>query len=114
MSLLFTLAYIHIFWLGAPYPATYHSIILLVFLMNTGLSWNSFGLDEPSEINRYLLFPLRGRDILLGKNLGFVAIVAVQLSVMAPEDQSIYYNAANCWELYPGRLYASRPPFIGR
>ena len=52
--------------------------------MNTGLSWNSFGLDEPSEINRYLLFPLRGRDILLGKNLGFVVIVAVQLSVMLP------------------------------
>jgi hypothetical protein len=84
MCLLFTLAYSQIFWLGSPYPATYHSIILLVFIMNTGLSWNGFGLDEPSEINRYLLFPLRGRDILLGKNLGFVVIVAVQLSVMLP------------------------------
>jgi hypothetical protein len=84
ICLLFTLAYSQIFWLAAPYPATYHSIILLVFFMNTGLSWNSFGLDEPSEINRYLLFPLRGRDILLGKNLGFVVIVAVQLSVMLP------------------------------
>lgn len=84
MGLLFALAYSQIFWLGAPYPATYHSIILLVFLMNTGLSWNGFGLDEPSEINRYMLFPLRGRDILLGKNLGFMVIVAVQLSVMLP------------------------------
>jgi hypothetical protein len=84
ICLLFTLAYSQIFWLAAPYPATYHSIILLVFFMNNGLSWNSFGLDEPLEINRYLLFPLRGRDILLGKNLGFVVIVAVQLSVMLP------------------------------
>jgi len=84
IGLLFTLAYSQIFWLGAPYPATYQSIILIVFTLNTGLSWNSFGLDEPSEINRYLLFPLRGRDVLLGKNLGFAVIVAVQLSVMAP------------------------------
>ena len=84
ICLLFTLAYSQIFWLAAPYPATYHSIILLVFFMNTGLSWNSFGLDEPSEINRYLLLPLSGRDVLLGKNLGFAVIVAVQLSVMLP------------------------------
>jgi hypothetical protein len=49
-----------------------------------GLSANSFGLDEPPEINRYLLFPLGGRDILLGKNLGFAVIVAVQLSIMLP------------------------------
>jgi hypothetical protein len=84
IGLLLTLAYSQIFWLGAPYPATYHLIILSVFLMNTGLSSNSFGLDEPLEINRYMLFPLTGRDILLGKNLGFALIVAVQLSVMLP------------------------------
>jgi hypothetical protein len=84
ICLFFTLAYCQIFWLAAPYPATYHSVILWVFFMNTGLSWNVFGLDEPSEINRYLLFPLMGRDVLLGKNLGFVIIVAVQLSVMLP------------------------------
>ena len=48
------------------------------------LPTNSFGLDEPPEINRYLLFPLRGRDILLGKNLGFAIIVGLQLSVTLP------------------------------
>ena len=52
--------------------------------MNMGLAANSFGLDEPAEINRYLLFPLSGREILLGKNLGFAFIVAVQLSIMLP------------------------------
>ncbi len=84
MGLLFTLAYSQVFWLVTPHPLTYQAIILILFTMNTGPSWNSFGLDTPSEINRYLLFPLRGRDILLGKNLGFAAIVAVQLSVTLP------------------------------
>jgi hypothetical protein len=84
IGLLLTLAYSQLFWLGAPYPATYHSIILFVFLMNIGLSSNSFGLDEPLEIHRYMLFPLTGRAILLGKNLGFAVIVAVQLSVTLP------------------------------
>lgn len=83
-GLLFTLAYSQIFWLGAPHPVSYQAIILILISMNMGLSANSFGLDTPSEINRYLLFPLRGRDILLGKNLGFAVIVAAQLSVTLP------------------------------
>jgi hypothetical protein len=56
IGLFFTLAYSQIFWLGAPYPSTYHSVILLVFFMNTGLSSNSFGLDEPLEIKRRRCF----------------------------------------------------------
>ena len=84
LGLLLALAYIQIFWLGAPPPVTYQVIILIVFSINTELSTNGFGLDEPSEINRYLLFPLRGRDILLGKNLGFAIIVAAQLLLILP------------------------------
>ena len=84
IGLLITLAYSQIFWFGAPHPATFQAIILIVFSINMALPTNSFGLDEPPEINRYLLFPLRGRDILLGKNLAFAVIVAVQLSVMLP------------------------------
>jgi hypothetical protein len=83
-GLLLTLAYSQIFWLGAPHPVSYQAVILILLSMNMGLSSNSFGLDAPSEINRYLLFPLRGRDILLGKNLGFVVVVAAQLSVTLP------------------------------
>jgi hypothetical protein len=84
IGLLITLAYSQIFWFGAPHPVTFQAIILIVFLTNMGLPTNSFGLDEPPEINRYLLFPLRGRDILLGKNLGFAIIVGLQLSVTLP------------------------------
>jgi hypothetical protein len=84
IGLLITLAYSQIFWFGAPHPVTFQAIILIVFSINMALSANSFGLDEPQEINRYLLFPLRGRDILLGKNLGFAIIVGLQLSVTLP------------------------------
>jgi hypothetical protein len=84
IGLLITLAYSQIFWFGAPHRVTFQAIILIVFSINMALPTNSFGLDEPPEINRYLLFPIRGRDILLGKNLGFAVIVAVQLSVMLP------------------------------
>jgi hypothetical protein len=84
IGLLITLAYCQIFWFGAPHPATFQAIILIVFSINMALPTNSFGLDEPKEINRYLLFPLRGRDILLGKNLGFAIIVGLQLSVTLP------------------------------
>ncbi|MGH9752915.1 MAG: ABC-2 transporter permease [Blastocatellia bacterium] len=84
IGLLIALAYSQTFWFGAPHPATFQAIILIVFSINMTLSANSFGLDEPQEINRYLLFPLRGRDILLGKNLGFAIIVGLQLSVTLP------------------------------
>jgi hypothetical protein len=84
IGLLITLAYSQIFWFGAPHPVTLQAIILIVFSTNMALAANSFGLDEPQEINRYLLFPLRGRDILLGKNLGFAFIVGLQLSAPLP------------------------------
>jgi hypothetical protein len=84
IGLLITLAYCQIFWFSAPHPVTFQAIILIVFSINMALPTNSFGLDEPQEINRYLLFPLRGRDILLGKNLGFAIIVGLQLSVTLP------------------------------
>jgi energy-coupling factor transporter ATP-binding protein EcfA2 len=69
---------------GAPHPVSFQAIILIAFSINMSLPTNSFGLDEPPEINRYLLFPLRGRDILLVKNLGFAIIVWLQLSLTLP------------------------------
>jgi hypothetical protein len=83
-SLFFSLAYSQFFWLGAPNPGVHQAVMLILLSMNMGLPANSFGLDAPSEINRYLLFPLRGRDILLSKNLGFMVVVAAQLSMTLP------------------------------
>jgi len=84
IGLLITLAYSQTFWFGAPHPATFQAIILIVFSTIMALPTNCFGLDEPPEINRYMLFPLRGRDILLGKNMGFAIVVGLQLSVALP------------------------------
>jgi hypothetical protein len=60
-------------------PIVLVTAILLILNFNLELISNLFGWDRVPEINRYLLLPLRGRDILLVKNLGIAAIVAVQL-----------------------------------
>jgi hypothetical protein len=63
-------------------PIVFQSAILLVFLIDFDLTTNFFGLDRAWELNRYLIFPLRGREIAFSKNLGIVVIVAAQLAPM--------------------------------
>jgi hypothetical protein len=60
-------------------PIILETAILLIFICNLDLISNSFGWDRVPEINRYLLFPLRGRDIVLVKNLGIAIIGAAQI-----------------------------------
>lgn len=54
--------------------------IVLFFLIGAGLTTNVFGADRARELNRYLIFPLTGRKILVGKNLGLGVIMAAQLA----------------------------------
>jgi hypothetical protein len=61
-------------------PIVFQSAILLVFLINFDLTTNFFGLDRAWELNRYLIFPLRGREIVFSKNLGIAVILAAQLA----------------------------------
>jgi hypothetical protein len=63
-------------------PIVFQSAILLVFLIDFDLTTNFFGLDRAWELNRYLIFPLRGREIVFSKNLGIAVIVAAQLAPM--------------------------------
>jgi hypothetical protein len=60
-------------------PIILETAILFIFLFDLDLIINSFGWDRVPEINRYLLFPLRGRDIVLVKNLGIAIISAAQM-----------------------------------
>ncbi len=53
--------------------------IFVIFLMNSGLAFNLFGLDDRDGLARYNLLPLSGRTILLSKNLAFAMTVGVQL-----------------------------------
>ena len=67
---------------GSLPPAVRQTVILIVFAMNANLLMNCFGLDSPAELSRYFILPLRGRDVLLVKNLGLAVIVAAQLALL--------------------------------
>ena len=63
-------------------PIIRQAIIVIVFVMNTNVIMNCFGLNTSAELNRYAIFPLRGRDVLVIKNLGLTVIVAAQLTLL--------------------------------
>ena len=53
-----------------------------MFALNVNVIMNCFGMDTPAELNRYSILPLRGKDVLLVKNLGLTVIVAAQLALL--------------------------------
>ena len=55
------------------------SFIVVVFLCNAAVPFNSFGLDNRAGLDRYALLPLNGSAILLSKNLAYLMIVGAQL-----------------------------------
>jgi hypothetical protein len=65
----------------ASRSATVHqAIMVMVCAVNVNVTLNCFGLDRPAVLNRYLIFPIRGQDLLLAKNLAIAGLVALQLS----------------------------------
>lgn len=71
---------IHLVGAQSPSADVVRIIILLMFLANSAIAFNLFGLDDHKGLNRYSLFPLTGTAILLSKNLAFLILVAVQLT----------------------------------
>jgi hypothetical protein len=67
---------------GSPPPIIRQSIILIVFALNVNVIMNCFGMDTTAELNRYSIPPLRGKEVLLVKNLGLTVIVAAQLALL--------------------------------
>lgn len=65
-----------------PSAGVFWSFIIVVFLCNAALAFNSFGLDNRAGLDRYMLLPLNGRAILLSKNIAYLTIVGVQLLPM--------------------------------
>jgi hypothetical protein len=63
-------------------PVIRQSIILIVFALNVHVIMNCLGMDTNVELSRYSILPLRGRDVLLVKNLGLTAVVAGQLALL--------------------------------
>ena len=58
------------------------AFIVLVFLLNAALPFNSFGLDTRAGLGRYTLFPLSGKSIILSKNLAYLGVLGVQVFPM--------------------------------
>jgi len=54
--------------------------VALTCALNLNLTSNSFGLDRPAALTRYLILPIRGRDLLLAKNVGLAGALAMQVA----------------------------------
>jgi hypothetical protein len=63
-------------------PIIRQSVMVIVFGLNMNLFMNCFGLNTSAELNRYAILPVRGRDVLLVKNLGLTVILAAQLALL--------------------------------
>ena len=53
---------------------------LVVFMPNSPLAFNSFGLDSPAALERYALMPASGETIVRAKNLAFVIVCGIQVA----------------------------------
>ena len=66
--------------LAAHMSPTYRqAIFVIVCALNVNLTLNCLGLDRPAGLTRYLILPIRGKDLLLAKNVALMVAVAVQL-----------------------------------
>ena len=66
--------------LAASMSSTYRqAIFVIVCALNVNVTLNCLGLDRPAGLTRYLILPIRGKDLLLAKNVAVMVAVAVQL-----------------------------------
>lgn len=70
---------IHLVLATAPSADVVRIAILLVFVGNSSIAFNLFGLDSRSGLERYALMPLSGTATLLSKNVAFALLVSGQL-----------------------------------
>jgi hypothetical protein len=55
------------------------AIVVIVCALNVNVTLNCLGLDRPAGLTRYLVLPIRGKDLFLAKNAAVIVVVAVQL-----------------------------------
>ena len=58
------------------------TIFVIVCALNANVTLNCLGLDRPAGLTRYLILPIRGKDLLLAKNVAVMVVVAVQLMLL--------------------------------
>lgn len=55
-------------------------VIVVVFVFNAPLAFNSFGLDQRPGMDRYAMLPVTGAAILRAKNLAFAIYAGIQVA----------------------------------
>ena len=58
------------------------AIFVIVCALNANVTLNSLGLDRPAGLTRYLILPIRGKDLFLAKNVAMMVVVALQLTLL--------------------------------
>ena len=69
--------------LAASLSSTFRqTIFVIVCALNVNVTLNCLGLDRPAGLTRYLILPIRGKDLFLAKNVAVMVVVAVQLMLL--------------------------------
>ena len=69
--------------LSASLSSTFRqTVFVIVCALNANVTLNCLGLDRPAGLTRYLILPIRGKDLLLAKNVAVMVVVAVQLLLL--------------------------------
>jgi len=58
------------------------TIFVIVCALNANVTLNCLGLDRPAGLTRYLILPIRGKDLFLAKNVGVTVLVTLQLTIL--------------------------------
>jgi len=58
------------------------AIVVIVCALNINATLNCLGLDRPAGLTRYLILPIRGRDLLMAKNVSAMVIMTMQLALV--------------------------------
>jgi len=58
------------------------AVLVIVCALIANLTLNCLGLDRPTGLTRYRILPIRGKDLLLAKNVAVTALVAPQLMLL--------------------------------
>ena len=64
---------------NAPIAPIVWVFIVIIFIPNSPLAFNSFGLDTRSGLDRYALLPVSGATIIRSKNLAFLIFMGIQI-----------------------------------
>ncbi len=69
--------------LSIPLSSTVRqAILVIVCALNARVMQNCLGLDRPAGLTRYLILPIRGKDLLLAKNVAVMVVVALELTLL--------------------------------